>query len=281
MKKKRNRIAMKKRKRITKNQKKIIKLIIVIIILAGCSPVILEHLVFRNDFYSVLDNKDWAGFLGSILSGVIGGIGTLYAIYISIADTQNKDKKEKKEKKVKDIYELLTSYISEIEKFYYDRKIWTDMRKKCQSISKDLDDITTKKLKKLDMLIQLSENYDSNINAIYVINAELEKLNCEIKIQSDKLHNMETALKNIDFSDKILIQLSYKIQFLLDEIGNSGQEVYNKIISINKFRNEIEKEKDIEEKYYINQEDINRLEIQTSELVRMANSLFENYCQEE
>lgn len=62
--------------------------ILIILILAILIPFILEHFIFRNEVYSVLDNKDWSSFLGSFLGGIIGGVGTLIAVLITIKQTK-------------------------------------------------------------------------------------------------------------------------------------------------------------------------------------------------
>ena len=68
--------------------KPIIITVVVLLILFAGIPLILEHLIFRNNVYSVLTNGEWGSFLGSYIGGIVGGAGTLIAMYVTTKETR-------------------------------------------------------------------------------------------------------------------------------------------------------------------------------------------------
>ena len=70
---------------------KYFKWIIGLLTIAIGTPLFLEFCIFRNNFPSVLDNGEWASFLGSFLGGVVSLVG----IFITIRFTQAENKKER------------------------------------------------------------------------------------------------------------------------------------------------------------------------------------------
>lgn len=67
------------------------KWIMLILFVVFGIPIFLEFFIFRNAFPSVLNNGEWAAFLGSYLGGVVSLIG----IYLTIRFTQAENKKER------------------------------------------------------------------------------------------------------------------------------------------------------------------------------------------
>ena len=115
------------------SKKKIAIIIFISIFIIIVLPFALEIIIFRNDIYSVLDNGEWSGFLGSYIGGALGGIGTLLAVYITTKETrkiqqensiQIEDERRRNEKKERkqfsdEIAKDIATYITDISKYFY------------------------------------------------------------------------------------------------------------------------------------------------------------------
>ncbi|MBP3383835.1 MAG: hypothetical protein J6M22_00040 [Firmicutes bacterium] len=73
--------------------------LLVVFLIAGI-PWLMEHLVIRNNYKSVIGNSEWVGFLSSYLGGVIGGFITLGGVFLTLKFYRKQDKdKIRSEKK--------------------------------------------------------------------------------------------------------------------------------------------------------------------------------------
>lgn len=113
---------------------KIIGIIVVamLVLFAGI-PLFLEHIIFRNNVYSVLTNGEWGSFLGSYIGGIVGGAGTLIALCVTTNETRKiqaenlnqikadrsiEDKKERKQF-ANGIAEDISVYVTDISNYFY------------------------------------------------------------------------------------------------------------------------------------------------------------------
>ena len=77
--------------------KKYIMYLFVCLLFIVLIPILLEFIIFRNNFYSPVSNEGWASFFGSFFGGIIGGIMTLLGVILTIDFTQKNIQREKKE----------------------------------------------------------------------------------------------------------------------------------------------------------------------------------------
>ena len=77
------------------SKKKIMLVSVLILIAILAIPFLLEHILFRSHYYSIIDNSDWASFLGSYIGSIFGGSMTLCAVLISINHSNTVLEKEK------------------------------------------------------------------------------------------------------------------------------------------------------------------------------------------
>lgn len=59
-----------------------------IIVAAFFCPFILEKFIFRDSGLSAIESREWIGFLGSFIGGVIGAIGALITILFTTRETR-------------------------------------------------------------------------------------------------------------------------------------------------------------------------------------------------
>lgn len=96
-------------------------------------PFILELLIFRNKFYSVLTNGEWGGFLGSYLGGIISGLGTIVAVWVTTKETRaiqkNTQDNIESDREIRrrdyrraftgEVEKIISEYITDISGYYY------------------------------------------------------------------------------------------------------------------------------------------------------------------
>lgn len=114
--------------------KNIVAVTFIIVILF---PLLLNELIFDNNYLSKVSNDGWAGFLGSYIGGMIGGFGTLIAVYITvrqnqkqIEDEKNKEKKKKHVDEANEIATLVAKYLSDLQIYIAQEKDCDDSIKK-------------------------------------------------------------------------------------------------------------------------------------------------------
>lgn len=57
-------------------------------------PLLLNEIIFNNDYYSKVSNDGWASFLGSYLGGILGGVATFGTLYFTIKDSNEKMRRQ-------------------------------------------------------------------------------------------------------------------------------------------------------------------------------------------
>lgn len=153
--------------------KTIIITVVVLLILFAGIPLILEHLIFRNNVYSVLTNGEWGSFLGSYIGGIVGGAGTLIAMYVTTKETRkvqdensnqlkedrSLDSKKERKQFADGIAKDIASYITDISQYYY-ANCWSwDLQRKKNDAIHELEQIRSKILQ----IYAQQENMDIEI----------------------------------------------------------------------------------------------------------------------
>lgn len=129
-----------------KDRKRTVSIVVMIIVIYIMVGILLPFL-FKSIFLD-LEKKDWAGFLGSYVGGILGGLGTLISVCITVKegrdmqienkkDTDQKILEDKKEREAErkedqrlreqekrrqfaeDIAPYVGKYITYISKYYY------------------------------------------------------------------------------------------------------------------------------------------------------------------
>lgn len=69
-----------------KQNKKIIIIIFIVVIII---PLLLEFIIFRNNFFSPVSNDGWAGFFGGYIGALIGAFTTYITVNLEIKNNEN------------------------------------------------------------------------------------------------------------------------------------------------------------------------------------------------
>ena len=186
--------------------KKTIGIIIVVSIIV---PILMEHLLFRNTFYSTIDNKDWASFFGSYLGGIIGGIGTLLAVLVTTRETRviQKDNKSFQSSLLKkqftdDIAKLIATYITDISGYYNAQKI----NERNENENGSLQDVNRRK----------------SVETFYLLHIKLDKIKQakELLNKLDEIHNKYCFINQnsimIEFLNQTELLKELSIRFIND-----------------------------------------------------------------
>ncbi|WP_202708397.1 hypothetical protein [Sporosalibacterium faouarense] len=75
-------------------ERSIKRIILSVIVISVLSPLVIEFMILRNNFVSVVSNQSWLSFIGSFYGSIIGGIATLIAVMLSIKQTNRIQQKE-------------------------------------------------------------------------------------------------------------------------------------------------------------------------------------------
>lgn len=73
-----------------------IKYILVVFIAVIAIPILLELVIFRNNFFSPVTNDGWAGFFGGYIGSLIGAFTTYITVNLEIKNNENVRKEEMK-----------------------------------------------------------------------------------------------------------------------------------------------------------------------------------------
>lgn len=206
-----------------------ISFIIILFLLIVLMPVLLEFLIFRNNFGSVLDNGTWANFLGGYIGGVLGGISTLIAVYISTKETrriqsdnyqqfiEEKKYREKQERKkfADEIVKDISKYITDLSNYFYN----------CRKLNYLIAQRDKTKIQLLG-LETMPLYLDSVKHQIGFLRMEIDELNRNIEINTPdrKVANeyyflLRMKLNNIEEGSRILNQLEYLHSKNYDDIS--------------------------------------------------------------
>lgn len=220
---------------------KLIIIVLTTLIISFICPFILEHLIYRNNYYSVLSNGEWSGFLGSYISGLIGGIGTLVAVFISINETrkvQYKSDKDKDyiERKVfsDEIIVYISKYITDINKYFYNCKSAKRNKEHLQQKKKDLKELQDKINQCNEKLPQIYSNTEEVIklslekedlekkesilkDIIFDIEREIELYRADRTIAIECYYILNIKLKDISIASPVISQLEYIHNHLFDQ----------------------------------------------------------------
>lgn len=109
----------------------LIRIIFTYLIFSVLIPVVFEYGIFRNNFISVIENKDWAACLGSYVGGALGGVGTMAAVYATLRQNKIDFEKQQLARKAEiehqdriafcnDIATLVGKYSAAFSKFRYE-----------------------------------------------------------------------------------------------------------------------------------------------------------------
>lgn len=213
-----------------KTKKKICIIIMFMLGLVVLCPIGLEYFIFRNNIYSVIENKDWASFLGSFIGGVIGGIGTLLAVFITVSETrdiQNSTEKKimedrrilkLKERKefVDDIVTIIAKYITDISNYFYSGRIHEKLRKDLEGFYDELNN-EKKKIKKL----KLNKEYELNNEVYEMQKREIEEIDYQINLIKDKIIVKREEYNRFNVNRKIAVECYYLLNIKLDGIDSA------------------------------------------------------------
>lgn len=205
-------------------------------------PWLLEYLIYRNSYVSVLSNETWSGFLGSYLGGIIGGLFTLLAVYFTTKQTRliqskieqqqaqdrlNFEKKER-EKYVNSIYEYTGKFLTNITTFYYNTQYHANKESYIEE--------TEKKLKicedKLMSLYKSIEGISIPGNGLYTkTQQEIDTANLERIVYNRRLDNLNESINRHPADRSIAIECLNILKLLLNS-NNDAEKLLNKITSI-------------------------------------------------
>lgn len=211
-----------------------------IIIFASLCPLGLEFFVFRNEFYSVLDNGQWSGFLGSFLGGILGGIGTLLAVYITTNETRaiqrnteiqiNRDReinrKSERKKFTDDIATIVAEYITDISAYFYANRVLERLNKTENGLLNNLTKIEKTIYDKLTYQKSVISDSDSD----KLIMAELEIV--QLKEEQATLKNKVNSIKKEIIQNRKERTIAIKCYFLLKIKLENIEEAKNLITQL-------------------------------------------------
>lgn len=238
------------------SKKKIAVIIFISAFVIVVLPFVLEIVIFRNDFYSVLSNGEWGGFLGSYIGGALGGIGTLLAVYITTKETrkiqqenstQIEDEKRRNERKERkqfadEIAKDIATYITDISNYFYACRALEQLYGKERNLNDELYRIDCQIGEKHNALKKL--NLDENTDEYISVQNELEELKqkeSELKyrieknareiernkadrtVANERYFLLQMKLQNIEKGEAILKQL----EFIHSNSTNMGGTDYN------------------------------------------------------
>jgi len=158
------------------SKRKIILIIVLVIFFISMIPFALEFFVFRSNLYSVLDNKDWSGFLGSYIGGVLGSIGTLLAVYITTKETRKiqrdnlelfnaeQERYAKKERKqfADGVAQDIAKYITDISIYFNANRVSARLDKNRSNLENNLHEAEREIQKRLDTKREMNIEEQTN-----------------------------------------------------------------------------------------------------------------------
>ena len=236
--------------------KKIIAFLIFTLVISFILPFILEYLIYRNNFYSVLDNSDWSGFLGSYISGLIGGIGTLVAVYISISETRKVQYKSDKDKDYSerktfsdDIVVYISRYITDINRYFYNckaakknKEIYykkkNELNELLRNIELNLEKISTTyndqdEIIKNSLEREALEKKEAILrNQIKDIEREIDLYRADRAIAIECYYILNIKLKNISHAAALIDQLKYMHTQSYDQDNNWISRETDKLVTL-------------------------------------------------
>lgn len=111
-------------------KKRILFFIVLFLTVIICLPIIINEVIFENNYITKVSYDGWASFLGSYIGGVVGGIVTLITMVTTVKQTQQQiidaNEKEKYKERVNEANEvakLITAYLAAVEIYYDQRRI--------------------------------------------------------------------------------------------------------------------------------------------------------------
>ena len=247
--------------------KKIVLFLIPTLVISFIIPFILEYFIYRNHVYSVLDNSDWSSFLGSYISGLIGGIGTLVAVFISINETRkvqyksDKDRDYNERKKFSDeIIVYVSKYITDINKYFYNCKTAKTNKENLQIKKIELNDLQCKINELNETLPKISSDTDQMIK----LSLEKESLEKKESILIYKIKDIEREIELYRADRTIAIECYYILNIKLKDMP-SANSVISQLEYIHR------------QLFDQNYEWISK---ETDKLITMTVSFIDNYCSE-
>lgn len=214
-------------------------------------PVVFEHLIFRNRFYSAVSNDAWASFLGSYVGGAIGGIGTLIAMMVTLKETrriqaENNDdiEKEKKYRLYVEKKNFTDSVIELVSKFIVNVNMYWELTGEIRGSEDDLKSLMNKR----EQLYSEVKSKDSTLrNATYgnipytsdicdldekrreLTNCDYEIIKCKQTLDNknkvfeikksiqDIVYILEIKLDKVECSDKLIKSIN-ELYYLIAEV---------------------------------------------------------------
>lgn len=218
-----------------KNHLKIIIItVVVLLILFAGIPLILEHLIFRNNVYSVLTNGEWGSFLGSYIGGIVGGAGTLIAMYVTTKETRKvqdeninqlnadrslEDKKERKQFADK-IAEDVSVYITDINNYFYACRHSKRLDEDRYNADMRLSDIRNNIQQQYSQQQKLS--IESETEQYLLIDAEISKLKEKEAAAIQKLQHIENEIDKNQVNRTIAIERLNILKIRLQNIPEAS-----------------------------------------------------------
>lgn len=211
----------------------IITVAVLLILFVGI-PLILEHLIFRNNVYSVLTNGEWGSFLGSYIGGIVGGAGTLIAMYVTTKETRKvqdenlsqlnadrslEDKKERKQFADK-IAQDVSVYITDINNYFYACRHSERLDKDRYNADMRLNDIRNNIQQQYSQQQKLS--IESETEQYSLIDAEISKLKEKETEAIQKLQHIENEIDKNQVNRTIAIERLNILKIRLQNIPEAS-----------------------------------------------------------
>lgn len=126
-----------------------------IIVAAFFCPFVLEKCFFGGDEYTAIDSREWIGFLGSFIGGIIGAIGALITIIFTTRETreiqeeneakllEDRKKAERKERKAfgDEIALTVARYITDIRGYFEAHRMIERINKDIENYKEEREEV--------------------------------------------------------------------------------------------------------------------------------------------
>lgn len=225
------------------SKKKIAIIIFISIFIIIVLPFALEIIIFRNDIYSVLDNGEWSGFLGSYIGGALGGIGTLLAVYITTKETrkiqrensiQIEDERRRNEKKERkqftdEIAKDIATYITDISKYFYACRALEQLYNTEKDLNDELYRVERKIAEKHSTLKNL--NIDEETQQYISVGNELDELKQKESELKYKIERNSRELERNKTDRTVANECYFLLKMKLQNIEN-GKRLLKQLESI-------------------------------------------------
>ena len=200
------------------NKKNNVGRIVFIIIIVYCLlgfilPMVCKHIIFGSESFSNLTDNEWISFIGSYVSGILGGLGTLISVFITIKESryiqaQNKEETDR----------AILENKKEREKELNEERI-LQLKKEKREFSDDIAIYVGK------YITHISKYYYATIS-YEVVEEDYEREKKKLEEVEGKIANLNTMIDSTKSDSDDFIKLQNK-KIKLDNERNSIQRGYN------------------------------------------------------